>query len=140
MPAVNNSVLALDVGEKRVGVALTSFIARLPSPKTTLLRGPDFFDKLGEIITNESVSDIVIGLPRGLEGQTTDQTITIADFTRELKTHFDLPIHFQDEALTSKQAEQELGSRRKAYDKKDIDALAATYILQDWLNEHEGSL
>lgn len=137
MPATNNSVLALDVGSTRVGLAVASLAARLPHPLTTLIQGENFFGELRKIIEEESVTDLVVGLPRGLDGQTTEQTVTIANFTKELKREFGLPVHFQDEAVTSKQAESELQSKRKTYAKSDIDALAATYILEDWFADHK---
>lgn len=137
MPATNKSVLALDVGSRRVGIAIASFEARLPRPLTTLLQGDKFFDELKTLVVDESVTDLVVGLPRGLEGQSTDQTVAIANFAKELKQHFELPVHFQDEAVTSRQAESELQSRGKDYVKTDIDALAATYILEDWFADHK---
>jgi putative Holliday junction resolvase len=136
MVATSSSVLALDVGNRRVGIAVASLIARLPSPLTTLEQGEKFFDELRAIVERESVSDFVVGLPRGLEGQSTEQTVETASFAKLLKEHFDLPVHFQDEAVTSRQAESELQARSANYTKADIDALAATYILEDWLREH----
>jgi len=137
MPATPSSVLALDVGNKRVGIALASLAARLPQPLTTLERGDNFLAKLSEIINHEDVSEIVVGWPRGLEGQSTSQTEATAAFVEELNRHFPaLPIHQQDEALTSKMAEAELQKRGKAYNRGDVDALAASYILADWLAEH----
>jgi putative Holliday junction resolvase len=73
-------------------------------------------------------------LPRGLDGQETTQTKIVEAFIYQLKSKIDLPIHIQDEAVTSKQAEAELQARGQGYNKEDIDALAATYILQDWLS------
>lgn len=137
MPTTSNSVLALDVGSRRVGVAIGSFSARLPRPLTTLLQGDNFLSDLKQLIEEESVTDLVIGLPRGLQGQDTEQTIAIATFAKEIKHELGLPVHFQDEAVTSKQAESELHARGKTYDKSDIDALAATYILEDWFAGHK---
>jgi putative transcription antitermination factor YqgF len=68
-----------------------------------------------------------------MEGQSTAQTESTLRFTKTLQEHFDLPIDMQDEALTSVRAEEELQERGKAYSPGDIDALAATYILEDWL-------
>jgi putative pre-16S rRNA nuclease len=133
MPINHKSVLALDVGQARVGVALASLAARLPNPLLTLPRGDRFFDQLADIIRREDAGALVVGLPRGLDGQTTAQTVAIGKFVKELKEHTDLPVHLQDEALTSHQAEAELRRRGKVYAKADIDALAATYILEDWL-------
>jgi putative Holliday junction resolvase len=129
----SGSVLALDVGEKRVGVALTSLAARLPSPLVTLDRNDNFIEELRKIIKTESVEKLIIGWPRGLNGQHTAQTSAVEAFAAELRQLIDLPIRFQDEAVTSKQAETELRNRRKAYRQGDIDALAATYILEDYL-------
>lgn len=129
----DNSILALDVGERRVGVALASPIARLANPLVTLDRNDGFIEKLRAIIKGEAVGVLVVGLPRGLNGQRTAQTALVESFTTELRQLIGLPIHFQDEALTSKKAEAELQARGKAYAKGDIDALAATYILEDYL-------
>jgi putative Holliday junction resolvase len=162
MPAAHKhkSVLALDVGAKRIGLALASLEARLPRPLTTLLwdDGNDgtgeaakhvgaskqkndsnkegFFAQLAGIIEAEGVGALVVGLPRGLQGQHTAQTGAVERFTETLREHTELPIYLQDEALTSRQAEAELQARGKVYDRGAIDALAATYILEDFLTEH----
>lgn len=141
--ATPSSILALDVGEKRVGVAVASRIARLPHPLTTLDPSDGFFDALKAIVQQENIDTVVVGFPRGLSGQHTQQTASIEAFTVELKTHVTLPVYFQDEALTSQKAKDELAARGGTYSKGDVDALAATYILEDFLNEHlttEGAL
>lgn len=133
MPITPSAVLALDVGSKRVGLAIAGAQTNLARPLKTLVRGDSFFDELHDVIADESVSALVIGLPRGLDGQHTAQTKAVEDFVAELSEHIDLPVHMQDEALTSKQAEAELQARGKIYAPADIDALAATYILEDFL-------
>lgn len=133
MLTASKSVLGLDVGGKRVGVAVASLSARLPRPLTTLEQGDGFFDALGDIVGSEDAGAFVVGLPRGLEGQSTAQTLEAEAFAGSLRERFDLPVHMQDEALTTKHAEAELKSRGKPYVRADVDALAATYILQDWL-------
>lgn len=133
MPTTPSSVLALDVGDRRVGVAVASLAARLPRPLTTLQRGDGFFKELQRIIQAEEVGQLVVGLPRGLDGQSTSQTAATERFVAQLRDECDLPIHLQDEALTSKQAEHELAARGGPAAKGDIDALAATYILADFL-------
>lgn len=136
MLTANKSVLGLDVGAKRIGVAVASLAARLPRPLTTLEWNDDFFTALSDLIEKEEAGALVVGFPRGLEGQHTAQTDSVQTFTEELRKHVDLPVHTQDEAVTSKQAEAELEARGKPYERGDIDALAATYILQDWLAEY----
>lgn len=135
MPAAPSSILGLDVGDRRVGIAMASLVARLPSPFTTLVRDDSFFAKLGDIIKNQDIGQLVVGLPRNLSGEATGQTEATRAFIEELR-QYDLPIHMQDEAVTSKQAEAELQARGKPYGKADIDALAATYILEDFLAQH----
>ncbi len=133
MPITPRNILALDVGDKRVGIAIASLAARLPRPLTTLQQGDKFFGQLEQIIQAEAVDEVVVGLPRGLEGQSTGQTAVTKRFAEQLRSECDLPVHLQDEALTSKHAVDELQSRGKAHTKADIDALAATYILEDFL-------
>ncbi len=128
-----SSVLALDVGAKRIGVAVATLTARLPRPLITLNWNEAFYPALESIVEVEGVVALVVGFPRGMQGQHTAQTTAIETFTQGLKEHFPLPIHLQDEALTSRHAEAELRARGKPYDKGDVDALAATYILDDWL-------
>lgn len=128
-----SSVLALDVGDRRVGVAVASLVARLPRPLTTLDRGANFFNELKKLIVSENAGQLVVGLPRGLDGQSTGQTEATERFVAELRREIDLPIHLQDEALTSRQAEAQLQTRRGGHAKADIDALAAVIILDDFL-------
>ena len=132
----SRSVLALDVGDKRVGIAAGSLAARLPRPLTTLERGSDFFDRLQHIITEEEAGLLVVGLPRNLSGQPTAQTRATEAFASEIAVHTHLPMRFQDEALTSQKAEQELESRGKPFGRGDIDALAAAYILEDFFHDN----
>lgn len=132
MPA-HSSILALDVGDKRVGVAVASLVARLPRPLTTLQRSDGFFEELRRFIRSEEAGEIVVGLPRGLDGQPTRQTEATERFVAQLKRETGLPVYLQDEALTSKQAETELAGRKQTGAKGDIDALAAVYILEDYL-------
>jgi len=128
------TILALDVGESRIGVAKASSIARIASPFTTLQYDPDFFDELNKIIREHRVEIIVVGWPRSLDGESTRQTAYVEDFVEHLKKYTGLEAHLQDEALTSVKAKDELDSRNKAYSRADIDALAACYILEDYLS------
>lgn len=132
-PDSTSSILALDVGDARVGVARASRVARLPQPLATLRRGDNFFDELREIIKAEDIDTLVVGLPRGLDGQATAQTQATETFIKELREQLDLAVETQDEAVTSRKAEAELKANGSPYQRGDIDALAATYILEDFL-------
>jgi putative holliday junction resolvase len=131
-----SSILALDVGERRIGVAIASLAARLPRPLTTVERGPKTLHELQALADAEQAGMVIVGLPRNLSGNSTAQTVAVEDFAAELKHALGLPVHWQDEAVTSRQAEAELQKRGKPYTKGDIDALSATYILEDFLRDN----
>jgi len=130
------SILALDFGSKRIGVALSSVIACLAHPLMTLENNDGLIDSLSMIIKDENIIQIIVGYPRNLDGQPTAQTKEIEAFVETLKKHYDLPIDFQDESLTSVKAEAELEYSKNLL-KADVDSLAATYILTDWLADHD---
>jgi putative Holliday junction resolvase len=125
MPEIKN-VIALDVGDARIGVSIANTVAKIARPLTTLTNDNEFLNQLIQIIDEHEIQAIVVGLPRGLNGQSTEQTKKIEDFVSFLKDKIELPFYTQDEALTSKQAEYELKAKNKPYTKEDIDALAAT--------------
>lgn len=132
-----SNILSLDVGERRVGVAIASLIARFPRPLTTLDNTDDIWSEIMALATDHDVDTIVVGLPRNLSGDDTAQTQYVRAFSEKLTAY---KVHFQDEALTSHKAEQELNAKGKPYSKGDIDALAATYILEDYLTVHGANL
>ncbi len=138
MRAGANNIMALDFGERRVGIALASGAARLAQPFTTLERSATA-KNIRRLCDEQLVKTVVVGLPRGLDGQETAQTEAARQFAEELKSILDIPVCLQDEALTSRKAEAELKSRGKPYAKGDVDSLAATYILEDFLRGYVGA-
>lgn len=132
-----HKIIALDVGAARIGVAIASSFVRLPSPLMTIDNNKRFWDNLKKVCDDERVGEIVVGLPRGLDGQETAQTKLVRKFAKELQHRIGLPIHFQDEALTSTKAEAELFAKSKKFNKIMVDALAATYILEDFLSSNQ---
>jgi putative holliday junction resolvase len=134
MSATHN-VIGLDVGGRRIGVAVASVEARLATPLVTIDRKdiPDIFPRLVKLLEEQSAEAVVVGLPRGMNGQETEQTAIARQFARELEKACKLPVYLQDEAATSIVAEERLKESRKPYEKGDIDKLAAAYILEDWL-------
>jgi putative Holliday junction resolvase len=127
-------ILALDVGERRIGVALASSIARLPAVVTTIDRNElDAFTVIGKLVTEHGVGTVVVGLPRNMQGEDTAQTTYCREFAAELEEKLGIPVLMQDEAATSIEAEEYLKRSGKPYAKGDIDAHAAVIILRDWL-------
>lgn len=133
------TIIALDVGGQRIGVAIANSIARIASPFVTLTNTDQVLSEIQRLVKTENVQTVVVGLPRGLNGQETEQTATTRSFVSSLEEALAFPIVFQDEALTSQKAEKELTERGKPFSKGDIDALAATYILEDYLAENPGA-
>ncbi|MDQ3064870.1 MAG: Holliday junction resolvase RuvX [bacterium] len=132
----NRYILAIDVGERRIGLALASEIARLPAPFATIdtSKTDNIMQTLAEIIRVENIAVIVVGLPRNLNGNETQQTKVARKFAKQLASITDAPIVMQDEAATSLEAERLLKNRGTNYQKEDIDSQAAAIILQDYLN------
>lgn len=129
----NGSIVALDVGTQRIGVAEANVIARIAHPFMTLQHTESIVQDIDALLVKQEAVALVVGLPRGLEGQETAQTRYVQDFVTALEKQVTVPIHWQDEAVTSQKAEAELNARKKPYSKGDIDALAAAYILEDYL-------
>lgn len=139
MPTKNKYILGLDVGDRRIGVSLASPIALIASPFTVLQNNSEIWTKLQELIKAEDVGTVVVGLPRSLDGNETAQTKSAQRFADSINQKFHVDVVLQDEALTSKQAEAELRSRGRQFAKGDIDALAATYILEDFLRTYQNN-
>lgn len=134
--AITDNLLALDVGERRIGVAVSRAGVDLATPLVTLRRSDTVLQEIQELIADNKIGGLVVGLPRGLDGQETTQTTAVRQFVQRLQNACKMPVALQDEALTSRKAEAELVSRARSFDKAEVDALAATYILEDYIAEH----
>mgnify|MGYP001565476957 CR=1 FL=1 len=125
------TLVALDVGEKRIGVAVGDTGVRIAIPMTTLNVDGSEVREIAELVIREGAETIVVGYPRNQSGEPTAQTAYVERFAEQLK---DIAvIEFQDESLTSVHAEERLKSYGKPYEKAEIDAQAAALILQDYL-------
>ena len=129
---MSKSYAALDVGEKRIGVALASDDVKIAIAYDTIEVDGDEVQAIAELLTREKVDVLVIGYPRNQSGEPTKQTEFVEDFANKL-SDMAPKIEFQDESLTSVKAEEILDARKQPYAKGDVDALAASLILQDYL-------
>lgn len=127
-----SSILALDIGEKRVGVAIAEAPIFLAHPVVTL-DAQLLQTELEKLIKERDVATVVVGYPRNQAGEPTAQTQAVESVIKALALPENVELKWQDESLTSVKAEEELESRGKPYQKGDIDALAATFILEDYL-------
>lgn len=128
----NQNIVCLDVGEKRIGVAVADTAVRIAVPFETVEVDGTEIEVIAKIIVTEQADVVVIGYPRNQSGEATAQTGFVEEFAKTLKD-IAPKIVFQDESLTSVIAEQRLASHNRPYSKGDIDAQAAAIILQDYL-------
>jgi len=131
-------LLGLDIGQRRIGVAWGDSIGRLAQPLTTLTVDGSEIDQLHALIADREASALVIGLPRNQSGAETAQSQSVRAFVAGPLRELRLPMHFQDESVTSVLAEEQLQQRKKPFTKGDIDAVAASIILQDYLEAQYG--
>ncbi len=128
----NKRFLALDIGEKRIGVAVGDSGVRIAVPFETIEVDGREIERIARLVIDEKADTVVVGYPRNQSGQATAQTAFVQAFAAKLTT-IAPEIVFQDESLTSVLAEQRLQSYKKPYTKADIDAQAAAIILQDYI-------
>lgn len=133
----NQTLVGLDVGEKRIGVAIADSGIRIALPQETVVVDGSEIERITAIVLSEKADVIVVGYPRNQSGEPTTQTDYVEKFAERLQA-IDAKLVFQDESLTSVMAEQQLISHKKPYTKADIDAHAAAIILQDYLEAHFG--
>jgi putative Holliday junction resolvase len=137
-PKEAGRVLALDLGAKRVGVAVSDELRLTVRPLKTL-RGTNWKQLLRavkELCEEFDVREVVLGLPLRLDGGEGDAAKEVRDVARKLELSLRLPVAFEDERLTSKAAESAL--RRKGLDEREVlskaDSEAAAIILRDYLS------
>lgn len=131
--------MGLDIGNKRIGVALSDPEEILASPLTVILRYDDEFavNKIAELVKLHDVGRIVIGMPHSLSGEQSSQTINTRKFIYQVSAVIDLEIILEDERFSTSVAQRlliEAGSKKRK-NKGTIDAAAASYILQGYLDK-----
>jgi len=131
-------ILGLDVGEKRIGIAVSDPMGWTAQSHSVLHRKQRIEDYryLGKLVQELEVEKIIIGFPRNMNGTIGPKALEIQDFARELGQYTTVAIEFWDERLSTRSAERVLLeadiSRRKR--KQIIDKLAAAHILQAYLD------
>lgn len=126
--------LALDIGQKRIGVALGDDMVKIAVPMETIEVDGNELEAIAKYIAREEADVVVVGYPRNQSGEPTAQTAFVEAVAKQIET-FTPKVVFQDESLTSVLAEQRLKALGKPYTKADIDAHAAALILQDYLEK-----
>lgn len=139
-------VLAVDVGARRIGLAISDASRTLARPLSTIVvHGADdavarTSAEIARLTAEEDgLAAIVVGLPVRLDGSPNERTSRVAAFVDALKQRTTLPIATEDERLTSREAESRLAIRERDWRarKKKLDAAAAAIILQDYLDRQQ---
>ncbi|TAL14569.1 Holliday junction resolvase RuvX [Patescibacteria group bacterium] len=131
----SQNIICLDVGEKRIGVAVADSAVRIAVPFETIDVDGHELAAITRIAITERAEVMVVGYPRNQSGEPTAQTQYVEQFAKSLQGIVP-KIVFQDESLTSVMAEEQLAIHKKPYTKGDIDAQAAAIILTDYLETH----
>jgi putative Holliday junction resolvase len=132
--------LAIDYGMKRTGLAVCDAGETIASPLAVVQGHKDLIERIKRIIASEGIGAVVVGLPLNMDDSEGPQAKLVQAFARELGRHIPVPIHLQDERLSSFAAEQRLQEMGLTRGKKRerLDALAAADILQTFLDQKAG--
>jgi len=129
-------MLGLDIGERRIGVAISDELGTIASPVGMIPRAGDVASEVRSLIAKYNAVRLVAGLPIGLSGREGPQAVAVRVFTDALAAEIDVPLDYWDERLSTAAAERSLieGGTRRNKRKSRIDAVAAAVILQGYLD------
>lgn len=131
-------LMALDMGEKRIGVAISDESRTIAKAFTVLSRKSrkEDFQRYANIIADQRITLLVMGLPVPLSGVEGQRAAWVRDYTAELAQYIEIPIEYWDESFSTKRAEASLRARgqRGKKIKERVDAVAAAFILQDYMD------
>jgi len=129
-------ILGLDIGERRIGVAVSDEMGTIASPVGMIRREGDVVRELKALVERYGAVRLVAGLPVGLSGREGPQAAVVREFAEALAGEVDVPLEYWDERLSTAVAERTLiaGGTRRNKRKEKIDAVAAAVILQGYLD------
>jgi putative Holliday junction resolvase len=125
--------LGIDYGTKKIGIALSDREGMIAFPKRVVPHTDELFDALEGVIASEGVAEIVVGESKDLSGKENKVMDEIRIFVKELENRFHLPVHLEQEFMTS------LEARRGGTREEMVDASAAALILQRFLEKHQNT-
>ena len=136
-------ILGIDYGEKRVGLAISSPVGFIAQGLPTIERidGTDYLEDLADVINEKEVEEIVVGLPKNMNGSIGEKAEVVLVLVETLKSKFNLPVHTFDERLTTVRANRAMAGAKmsKKGKKKRVDMIAAQFILQAYLDQKSRS-
>jgi putative holliday junction resolvase len=136
-------ILSIDHGTKRMGIAISDELGVIAQPLEFIPAEPfgNFLERLKEIIRDKQVEQMVVGMPRNMDGSYGPAALKVREFVTVLKESIAMPITLWDERLTSAQANRFLvqANVRREKRKEKVDQTAAAILLQSYLDSHISS-
>ncbi len=133
-------MLALDIGDRRIGVAVSDESGTLARPLSTITRASkrEDFERIGRFASEQAVERVIAGYPLSLSGDEGPQARRVRRYVEELALTLPMPVELWDERYTTVEAAERLrdSSRRRRGDWGQLDAAAAAILLQDYLDAH----
>lgn len=135
---IGKRIVAFDIGDKRIGVAVTDPFNEYALPSETYWRVGKFEEDVYAVLriaTEKDAGEIVCGLPLNFDGTESIQTVKTQKFIDAMRARTDLPIYTEDERFTTMQAHevQRVGGVKRKDRKNSVDSIAASYILENYL-------
>ena len=126
-----SNLLGLDVGEKNIGIARVNLIAKIPEPLAVITNNSSFSANLSKVVQEYSIDYLVVGLPRSLSGEETDQSKYVRDFVATNLSQYQFV--WQDETLSTVNAQSRM--KQMGFEKQPamLDSVAACIILEDYI-------
>jgi putative Holliday junction resolvase len=132
--------LGLDIGNRRIGVAISDASKLIARPLGVIDRkNEDALARLSELLREYAPDEIVIGMPYRADGGIGEQAQAVQAFAETLRTRTDVPLSFYDERFSSQEAQEIIASKKRKQQPVNDDALAASVILQRYLDERPGN-
>lgn len=131
-------ILGIDFGERRMGLALSDSLGKMAWPFLTFdtKEDGDFLQRIEQLIEKENVGEIVLGMPRNMDGSIGKKGKEVLEFSKKLASRIKIPITFWDERLTTVESLRVLrdtGAKLHKH-KKKVDTFSAAFILQGYLD------
>jgi len=137
--------LALDVGDRRVGVAVSDATGLIAAPLTVIRRKSkaEDFARIARLVREQTAGEVIVGLPLNADGSSGPQARRVERYAAALEQALraeglDVPVRFWDERMSTRRAQEAMiaAGRKARHRRAHIDAAAAAVILQDYLDEH----
>ena len=133
---MSGRILGIDYGEKRIGIAISDPLKLTAQGLPNIMNGPSCFEKIKDIAEEQGVEEIVIGLPRNLNGSLGPSAEKVKAFSDRLRELIEVPVRFWEEWMSTREAERHLIHSDKSRKKRKnlIDKVSAQLILQGYLD------